>query len=56
MGIVGARETEVWLRYKTLNAVKNRRLFTVDSYRVCSPTPLSFVEMVKELVKVFYGQ
>jgi len=54
MGIVGEREKEVWLRYRTIDAVKNRRIFTVDSYRVCSPTPVSFVQTVKELVKLFH--
>ena len=56
MGIVGEREKEVWLRYKTIDAVKNRRIFTVDSYRVCSPTPVSFVQTVKELARMFSAQ
>lgn len=55
MGIVGEREKEVWLRYKTIGAVKNQRIFTVDSYRVCSPTPASFVETVRELVRLFHA-
>jgi len=54
MGIVGEREKEVWLRYKTIDAVKNRRIFSLDSYRVCSPTPVSFVRTVKELVRLFH--
>jgi len=56
MGIIGEREKDVWLRYKTIGAVKNFRIFTVDSYRVCSPTPVSFVETVKELVRIFHAQ
>ncbi len=56
MGIVGEKEKEVWLRYDTIAAVKNRRIFTMDSYRFCSPTPISFVETVKELVRIFHGQ
>jgi iron complex transport system substrate-binding protein len=56
MGIVGAKEKEVWLRYKTLRAVENRRIFMVDSYRVCSPTPVSFVDTVKEFVGIFHGE
>ncbi len=54
MGIVGEREKEVWLRYETIGAVKNRRIFSLDSYRVCSPTPVSFVRTVKELVRLFH--
>jgi iron complex transport system substrate-binding protein len=56
MGIVGEKEKEVWLRYKTVTAAKNRSIFTVDSYSVCSPTPLSFVETVKEFVRIFHVQ
>jgi len=56
MGIVGEKEKEVWLRYKTVTAAKNRSIFTVDSYSVCSPTPLSFVETVKEFVRIFHAQ
>ncbi len=56
MGIVGEREKEVWLKYESISAVKNGRIFTVDSYRVCSPTPISFVETVKELARLFHDR
>lgn len=56
MGIVGEREKEVWLKYESISAVKNGRIFTVDSYRVCSPTPISFVETVKDLAGMFHAQ
>ena len=55
MGIAGEKEKAAWLRYKTLNAVKNRRIYMVESYRFCSPTPLSFIETVRELVRLFHG-
>jgi len=56
MGIIGEREKETWFRYKTISAVKNRRIFTVDSYRVCSPTPVSFVETAKEMARMFHAK
>lgn len=56
MGIVGQKEKEVWLRYKTINAARNHRVFSVDSHRVCSPTPVTFVETVKEMVRIFHDQ
>jgi ABC-type Fe3+-hydroxamate transport system substrate-binding protein len=55
MGVTGESEKETWLRYTTVNAVKKRGLYLVDSYRFCSPTPLSFVETVAELVRFFHG-
>lgn len=56
MGIVGQKEKEVWLKYKTINAARNHRVFSVDSHRVCSPTPVTFVETVKEMVRIFHDQ
>ncbi len=55
MGITGEKEKEIWLRYTTVNAVKRREIYPVDSYRFCSPTPVSFVEMVNELMRLFHG-
>jgi len=55
MGIEGAREQEQWAKYTTIRAVQTDRIYTVDPYRFCSPTPLSFVESVQELVRLFHG-
>ncbi len=56
MGIIAEKEKEVWLRYQAINAVSTGRIFTIDSNRVCSPTPVSFVDTVKELVELFHGK
>ncbi|OGP53158.1 MAG: hypothetical protein A2Y65_06660 [Deltaproteobacteria bacterium RBG_13_52_11] len=55
MGVAGEDEKDAWLKYKTIKAVQERTIYTVDPYRFCSPTPLSFVEQVKELVRLFHG-
>lgn len=55
MGMAGEREKDAWVKYKTIRAVKERKIYTVDPYRFCSPTPLSFVETVKELMRLFHG-
>lgn len=54
MGIVGKQEKKTWLKYKTLNAAKNGRIHIIDSYKVCSPTPVSFVEVLEEIVKILH--
>jgi len=54
MGIVGEEEKEIWRKYKTLNAAKNNRIYIVDSYKVCSPTPVSFVEVLEEIVGLIH--
>lgn len=54
MGIVGEQEKEIWQRYKVLKAVENNRIYIIDSYKLCSPTPLSFVEGLEEIVKILH--
>jgi len=54
MGIVGEEEKKIWQKYKTLNAAKNNRIHIIDSYKVCSPTPVSFVEVLEEIVGLLH--
>ncbi|HOK56646.1 MAG TPA: helical backbone metal receptor [bacterium] len=49
MGIDTEEEKKNWKKYNMIDAVKNDKIFVVDSDKICSPTPLSFVEVVKEL-------
>ncbi len=52
MGIIGEEEKGIWQKYKTINAVMNNRIYIIDSYALCSPTPLSFVETLKEIAEI----
>ena len=54
MGLAGEEEKERWESYKSLSAVKKKQVFIVDADRTCSPTPLSFVEALDELVSLIY--
>jgi iron complex transport system substrate-binding protein len=54
MGIVGEEEKEIWEKYGTLNAVKNSRIHIVDSNKVCSPTPISFVMVLREILDILH--
>ena len=56
MGIVGEEERKTWQKFKTLNAVKNNRIYIIDSYKLCSPTPVSFVEVLKEITKILHPE
>jgi len=49
MGITGEREKNNWRRYATIDAVKKKRIYIIDSYGVCSPTPVTFVQTLKEI-------
>jgi len=54
MGIMGENEKKLWQRYKPINAVKNNKIYIIDSYKLCSPTPVSFVQTLKELVGILH--
>ena len=54
MGIIGENEKEKWLRYKCLKAVKNKRIYIIDSDKICAPTPVSFVNTLKEMVEILH--
>ena len=54
MGIIGEEEKKIWGKYKTLNAVKNNRIYIIDSYNVCSPTPVSFVMVLWEILEILH--
>jgi len=54
MGIVGEEEESLWRKYPTISAVKNNRIYIVDSYEFCSPTPVSFAEVLGETAVILH--
>ncbi len=54
MGISGEQEKTIWEKYKTVDAVRNKRIYFVDSDKVCSPTPLGFAETLEEIVLMLH--
>jgi len=53
MGIT-AEEKGVWQRFKGMRAVKNGRIYVMDSYKLCSPTPVTFVEALEEMARILH--
>ena len=54
MGIVGEEEKGVWEKYLILEAVKNNRVYIIDSYKLCSPTPLSFADALEQITGILH--
>lgn len=54
MGLVSSDEAKVWYQYETLNAVKQKRIFVIDQYMACSPTPKNFVDTVEFMISKMY--
>lgn len=56
MGIVGEKEKEIWGKYKTLKATRNNRIYIIDSDKLCSPTPVSFVDTLEEILDILHPE
>ncbi len=53
MGIA-EEQKKMWQNYPALNAVKNGRIYVVDSFVFCSPTPEIFTEAVRRAFKILH--
>lgn len=51
MGGFGKEEKEVWESYNEISAVKNDKVFLIDSETSCSPTPLNFASALKDVYR-----
>lgn len=56
MGIVGEDERRTWHKYRPLKAVKYGRIYVMDSYDLCSPTPITFLETLRKLAKLLHPE
>jgi iron complex transport system substrate-binding protein len=54
MGVATETEKQTWKTYQSINAVKNNRVYTVDAYTYCSPTPKGFARALQELVVLLH--
>ena len=56
MGIAVGKEKEVWQKFKDLNAVRDNRIYVIDSRKVCSSTPVTFVETLNEIAGLLHPE
>jgi iron complex transport system substrate-binding protein len=54
-GCINSEEIRNWNKYKMINAVKNDKIFMIDTDNMFIPTPLTFAKGVEVLAKVIYG-
>jgi len=47
MGIIGNEEKRTWESYKDLSAVKDNRIFIIESDIACTPTPVTFLKTME---------
>lgn len=54
MGIAAEQEKQAWQRFKSINAVKNGRIFIMDAYQTCSPTPVTFAKALAKFATLLH--
>ena len=54
MGIVGEEEKKIWDSFKEINAVKNKKVFIIDSDMACSATVQSFADALEQIINDIY--
>lgn len=52
MGESTMAEKERWLSFENLKAAQDKRIYIVDAQKSCSPTPVTFVEVVEEVASI----
>lgn len=51
MGMIGKREEQEWRKFEGIKAVKNNRIYIIDSDIACVPTPFTFAEALEQIYK-----
>lgn len=54
MGLVGEVERSKWESFRNLKAVENKRVYMINSYDICSLTPVTFVEALKHITGILH--
>lgn len=55
MGDMGETEKAEWEKYTTVKAVKDKRIFLVDAEEACTPTPVTFMNVLEKLANEIAG-
>ena len=53
-GETGKKEKEAWMKYGSIDAVKNENVYIVNPDKLCSPTPITFVEALTEITEMIH--
>lgn len=53
-GESGKKEKESWMKYESIAAVKNQNIYIVNPDKICSPTPITFVEALTEIAEMIH--
>jgi iron complex transport system substrate-binding protein len=54
MGIATEEEKRIWQKYGILNAAKFNQIYIIDTDKITSPTPQSFIQAIEEFVYILH--
>lgn len=54
MGGLGQKEVEYWQGFSTLKAAQNQKIFLMDEYEICCPTPIRMITTLEKLYSKIY--
>lgn len=54
MGIAGEEEKKKWEVFKNLKAVENKSIYVINSYDICSLTPVTFVDTLRCIAGILH--
>ena len=54
MGEIAKEEISYWKKFKSLNAVKNKKIFIIDADRLGSPVLPDFINLIEEIMKLVH--
>ena len=55
-GAAAESEKTKWQRFDTVKAVKDGAIYVIDPYKMCSPTPVTYVEALETVVNVLHPE
>jgi iron complex transport system substrate-binding protein len=56
MGMAAEKEKSEWTKYKTLSAARFGRIYIMDTDKITSPTPVSFVKALADFARIFHPE
>lgn len=56
MGIAVGEERKIWQKYEILNAAKFNQIYIIDTDKITSPTPQSFVKTIEEFAHILHPE
>ena len=55
MGVTGVEEKNIWEKLEAIGAIKNKKIFLIDSDIACMPSVSAFYNSLEQIIREIYG-